>query len=52
MGDKTDRTAGQIKEKAGEAVGSRKVAASGRRQRDKGKVKQGVEKVKDAAKND
>jgi uncharacterized protein YjbJ (UPF0337 family) len=51
MGDKKDRTTGQIKEKAGEAVGSRKLAASGRRERDKGKVKQGVEKVKNSAKD-
>jgi uncharacterized protein YjbJ (UPF0337 family) len=50
MGDKTDRATGQIKEKAGEAVGNRKMAESGRREQVKGDVKSGGKKLKDAAK--
>jgi uncharacterized protein YjbJ (UPF0337 family) len=50
MGNKTERTGGKIKEKAGEAVGDRKLAESGRRDQIKGDVKQAGTKVKDAAK--
>jgi uncharacterized protein YjbJ (UPF0337 family) len=48
MGRKEDRASGQVKEKAGEAVGNRKLAESGRREQIKGDVKAG--KLKDAAK--
>ena len=49
MGDKSDRTGGQIKEKAGEAVGNRKLAESGRRDQIKGDLKSSGKKVKNAA---
>jgi uncharacterized protein YjbJ (UPF0337 family) len=48
MGSKKDRAKGQLKEKAGEATGNRKLAESGRREQMKGDVKKG--KLKDAAK--
>jgi uncharacterized protein YjbJ (UPF0337 family) len=51
MGDKTDRASGQLKEKAGEATGNRKLAESGRREKAKGNVKAGGKKLKDAAKS-
>jgi uncharacterized protein YjbJ (UPF0337 family) len=50
MGDKTDRAAGQVKEKAGAATGNRDLAESGRRDQIKGDLKSGAKKVKDAAK--
>jgi uncharacterized protein YjbJ (UPF0337 family) len=50
MGDKTDRASGQIKEKAGEATGNRKLAETGRREQVKGNVKSSGKKLKDAAK--
>jgi uncharacterized protein YjbJ (UPF0337 family) len=50
MGNKTDRAGGQIKEKAGEAVGNQRLAESGRRDQIKGDAKAGAKKLKDAAK--
>lgn len=50
MGNKSDRATGQIKEKAGEATGNRKLAESGRREQIKGNVKSSGKKLKDAAK--
>jgi uncharacterized protein YjbJ (UPF0337 family) len=50
MGDKTDRATGQMKEKAGKAVGNQKLEKSGRREQMKGDVKSGAKKLKDAAK--
>ena len=50
MGDKKDRVTGQVKEKAGEAVGNRQLAEEGRRAQIKGNVKQSGKKLKDAAK--
>jgi uncharacterized protein YjbJ (UPF0337 family) len=50
VGNKSDRASGQIKEKAGEAVGNRKLAESGRREQVKGDLKSSGKKVKDAAK--
>jgi uncharacterized protein YjbJ (UPF0337 family) len=50
MGDKSNRAGGQIKEKAGEATGNRKLAESGRRDQVKGDLKSSGKKLKDAAK--
>jgi uncharacterized protein YjbJ (UPF0337 family) len=50
MGNKADRASGQVKEKAGQATGNRKLAESGRREQIKGDMKSGGKKLKDAAK--
>ena len=50
MGNKKDRTTGQIKEKTGEAIGNADLAESGRRKQMKGDAKAAAKKVKDVAK--
>jgi uncharacterized protein YjbJ (UPF0337 family) len=50
MGDKTDRITGQVKEKAGRAVGDDDLITKGKREQAKGNAKSGVKKLKDAAK--
>ena len=50
MSDKTDRTKGKLKEKAGEVKGDPGLAESGRRDQIKGNLKASGKKLKDAAK--
>jgi uncharacterized protein YjbJ (UPF0337 family) len=50
VGNKGDRVTGQVKEKAGQATGNRKLAEKGRREQMKGDLKAGGKKLKDAAK--
>jgi uncharacterized protein YjbJ (UPF0337 family) len=50
VGNKGDRVTGQVKEKAGQATGNRKLAEKGRREQMKGDLKTGGKKLKDAAK--
>jgi uncharacterized protein YjbJ (UPF0337 family) len=50
MGNKTDKVTGSVKEKAGRAVGDDKLVTEGRREQAKGNAKEGVKKLKDAAK--
>jgi uncharacterized protein YjbJ (UPF0337 family) len=50
MGDKKDRVTGEVKEKAGRALGDDDLVTKGRREQAKGNAKSGVKKLKDAAK--
>lgn len=50
MGDKKDQITGEVKEKAGRAVGDDDLVTKGRREQAKGKAKSGAKKLKDAAK--
>ena len=50
MGDKTDRIAGQVKEKAGKASGDPDLEQQGRNEQTKGNVKRAAENLKDAVK--
>jgi uncharacterized protein YjbJ (UPF0337 family) len=50
VGNKKDRTTGQIKEKTGEAIGNADLAESGRREQMKGDAKAAAKKVKNVAK--
>jgi uncharacterized protein YjbJ (UPF0337 family) len=50
MGNKKDRVTGQMKQKAGGAVGDRSLETEGRREQVKGNVKASGKKLKDAAK--
>jgi uncharacterized protein YjbJ (UPF0337 family) len=50
MGDKTDKVTGQVKEKAGRALGDDDMITKGKREQAKGKAKSGMKNLKDAAK--
>jgi uncharacterized protein YjbJ (UPF0337 family) len=50
MGDKKDRISGQVKEKAGNLTGNRRLRGKGRDEQAKGDMKKSAEKAKDAIK--